>query len=251
MNNYPEILGIYSLRRKDDVGMGATTAKLDQITYWYCRQMSEDKAEVRPLNIHHIPSGIKQDLPLAEFIKTYTPEPRYYLTHTVPAMKTLKIKIDQGEKLFDKGKFDEAEREFIKALMIDDLNVEANYGLGGVYSEKNDFLKLRKVMNTLLGLGEAFQVEHKVRLNKFAITLRKNKQYEESITFFSKAMELHNVDENLYFNLARVLFEKGELEICMRHLKTAIELNSSFVEAQKFLAYCQNMQNEGAKPLGI
>lgn len=239
MSDYPTILGVYSLQIEADLGAGATSGTHHNVTYWYARQLSDKEFEVQPLNAHHVPSGVRSTMTEMDFIKQYTPEPAFYRLHTVPALETLARKVEMGEKAFADGDLDEAEAQFIKALMIDDLNVDANYGLGEVYSEKKEFDKLKKVLNTLLGLDEAFNFEYRQKFNSFGISLRKNGHYDESIRYYEKSLEIVEDDENVYFNLARAFFEKGSLTDSIDHLKQALTINPTFVEAQKFLKYCE------------
>ncbi len=244
MSDYPSILGVFSLRKADDVGTGATQSKHAQLTYWYARQISQQDVETQPLNVYHVPSGIKRKVLLDDFIRVYTPEPRYYEVNTVPALKSLSAKIEQGEKFFSMGLLDDAEKSFLKALMIDEMSVPANYGLGEVYTEQKDFLKLKKVLTVLMGLDDAFATEYRQKLNTFGINLRKQGFFDESIEFFNKALEIQKDDENIYFNLARVHFDKGELSTCMDILAKATQLNPGFNEAHKFIAYCERMLSQ-------
>jgi hypothetical protein len=239
VNNFPQILGVYSLELDADIGSGGTQSKHRNRTYWYARQLSQSEFEVQPLNVHHVPSGVRSVLAEMDFLKQYTPEPSYYRIHTVPALDTLSRKLKMGDDAFSAGDLDEAERQFIKALMIDDKNVDANYGLGEVYSEQKDFDKLKKVLDTLLGISEAFTYEHRQKFNQFGISLRKNGHYDESIRYYNKSLEIVEDDENVYFNLARVYYEKGLNDKCVSSLEQALNLNPEFIEAQKFLKYCQ------------
>lgn len=242
MSDYPNILGVYSLSLDAEIGTGGTAGSHMNVTYWYARQLDKDKFEVQPLNIHHVPSGVRTVLAAMDFLKQYTPEPNYYRIHTVPALDTLSRKLAMGNKAFADGKLDEAESQFIKALMIDEKNVDANYGLGEVYSEQKEFDKLRDVLETLLGINEAFTYEHRQKFNEFGISLRKNGHYDESIRYYEKSLEIVKEDENVFFNLARVYFEKGMNDKCITNLEQALNLNPEFVEAQKFLKYCQKQQ---------
>lgn len=241
MNDYPQILGIYSLQLEASIGSGATTDKHGSVTYWYVRQLSEEEFETQPLNAHHVPSGLRTVLSEMDFLRQYTPEPQYYRLHTVPALETLARKIAEGERAFEGGNMNEAESQFIKALMIDDKNINANYGLGEVYSETKEFNKLKKVLDTLLDISEAFTDEHRQKFNTFGISLRKNGHYDESIRYYEKSLEIVDNDENVHFNLARVYFEKGMTKRCIDSLKHALKINPEFKEAQKFLRYCENI----------
>lgn len=239
MAEYPKILGVFSRKKADDIGSGGTQRKHEAQTYWYVRRLGEEEFEVQPLNAHHIPSGVKSLVPRLEFIYQYTPEPDYYRLHTVPALETLARKIKLGERYFNLGMLDDAELEFIKALMIDDLNVDANYGLGKVYSEQKEYEKLKKVVDTLMGLDGAFSFEHRQKLNEFGISLRKNGHFDESIRYYNKAIEYNTKDEHLLFNLARVHFDKGDKREAAKALETALKINPEFDQAEKFLRYCQ------------
>lgn len=249
MTEYPEILGVYSLRQSSDIGTGTTAGKREQLTYWYVRRTAPDKYDVQPLNASHVPSGLRKEITEIELLTGYTPEPTYYRTFTVPALDSLARKVAQGEAMMAKGNVDEAERQFMKALMFDDANVQANYGLGEVYSEKKDFDKLKKVMKTLMGQDAAFDQEHRERFNTFGISLRKNKHYDDSVIYYTRAIELNAGDEHVHFNMARVLFEKGEMEQCLQHLNIALAVNPEFAEAKKFMAFVEKKLGKvAAKP---
>jgi tetratricopeptide (TPR) repeat protein len=244
MPDYPIILGVYSFKKETQIGLGETATKRDTVTYWYVRQLDKDLFETQPLNIYHVPSGVKQELSASEFLKNYFPEPHYYKVNTVPALTSLTKRIAQGEKLFSQGQLSEAEKEFIKALMIDDLNVKATYGVGKVASEQKDYAKLNKVLNTLLNLTEAFSQEYREQFNGFGITLRKNQHYDNALRFYSRALELNALDEHVYFNMARAYFEKGAIDDCICQLNTALSIAPEFDEARKFLNHCQKMKEK-------
>lgn len=238
MNEYPAVLGIFSLRREEGMGFGSTKATHEQVTFWYARQLSADSVEAQPLSTSHVPSGIKQLQPLGDFLRTYTPEPFYYVLNPVAALNSLKDKIEQGPERFSRETLDEAERSFIKALMIDDIVVEGHHDLGKVHPEEKEFARLRQVVSTLVGLGTDFSVVQKARLSSFGVNLRKTGNYDESVTFFLKALEISGRDENLHFNLARTQYDQGDLQACLETLRKAVDLNPEFDEALKFIGYC-------------
>jgi tetratricopeptide (TPR) repeat protein len=76
---------------------------------------------------------------------------------------------------------------------------------------------------------------HRERFNSFGISLRKNRHYDDSVLFYTKALELNAQDEHVYFNMARAQFDKGDVGECLRHLNIALAPQSGFAEAQKFL----------------
>jgi len=237
MPEYPIILGVYSLGLTTDLGVGETAGKHQSVTYWYARQLDADRIEVQPLNVHHVPSGVKKELATRDFLIQYAPEPRYYTVHTVPALESLAKKLKRGEEAFSLGDLDEAERQFVKALMIDDVNVTATYGVGKVASEKKDYAKLKRVLGTLLHLDEAFAQEYREQFNSFGITLRKNGNFDEALAFYGRALELNANDDHVHFNMARAFFDKKSVDDCLRHLNLALSIRPDFVEARKFLDF--------------
>ena len=243
MAEYPIILGVYSHRRGIRVGTGSTQTQHQKVTYWFARQLAQEDFDVQPLNIYHVPSGLREFVKSEKLMAEYTPEPNYYQVNTVPALKSLFEKISKGEEYLKGGQLDAAEKEFIKALMIDDLNVQANYGLGEVYTEKNEFEKLLKVLKVLMGLEDAFNLENRERLNSFGVRLRKNGHFDQAVSFLEKALVINPEDDHILFNLARVHFDKKDYENCKKRLLEALELNPDFSEAKKFLNYCTQIAN--------
>lgn len=237
MSIYPLIMGVYSLGKKAEIGAGGTTGSYQQVTNWYVRRLDDDVYEVQPLNSNHVPSGVTSKLKKGDFIRQYQPEPDYYKRHTLPALKSLNEKIAAGEKLFDEGKLDDAEKSFLKALMIDESNIPANMGVGAVYSEKKEFQKLRKVLAILMNSDAAFQEEQRNRFNTLGMSLRKQGLHEEALGYYLRALELNKTDENMHFNVARVYYEKGDNTSALKHLKQCLKMNPDLDVAHKFVKH--------------
>jgi tetratricopeptide (TPR) repeat protein len=245
MSVYPQILGVYARQAEADVGTGATQGSYSQTTYWYVRRTGDDAFEVQPLNANHVPSGLRSVFPKGEFLAAFSPEPAYYERNTLPALRSLQKKIAEGEEQFAKGRLDEAERAFLKALMIDELSVPANLGAGAVYAEKREFLKVKKVLGILLNNDETFQVEQRARFNTLGMSLRKQGMLDEALTYYRKALEYNDADENLHFNLARVYFDKGDHVATLTHLEHCLRLNPELEVARKFQRYCRKQLGDG------
>ncbi len=234
---YPQILGVYSRKEHKDVGSGQTRRGHEETTYWFARRTSNDDYEVQPLNANNVPSGMRTTLAKGDFMRDFNPEPSYYETRTLPALKSLQKKIELGEKFFQQGLLSQAEKEFLKAVMVDDQNARANLGLGAVYTEQGEFAKVRKVIGILLNNDDAFREEQRKQFNTFGICLRKQGLHEDAIRFYTRALEVDPGDEHLHFNLARVYFEKGEDLECLKHIETALQINPKFEAGLKFLNY--------------
>jgi tetratricopeptide (TPR) repeat protein len=242
---FPRVLGIYSSEDEVEAGSGSTKKRVIKKIYWYVRQVEDEKFELQPLNANHVPSGIIKEVDLKGF-SGLTPEPSYYKKITLPVLESLQEKVDRGEKYFNKGQLSAAERQFLEALKIDDLNVRANFGLGEVYAEKQEFVKIRHVLGVLLALDETFREEHRKRFNSLGVSLRKNGLAEEAIKYYGKALEYNEKDDHLHFNMARAYYDKGEFGKCEQHVERALELNPEFREARLFKRY---LQSEGPSKL--
>lgn len=234
---YPQTLGVFSRAASASVGAGTTAATRESLTYWFVRRLGDDVWELQPLNQNNVPSGERTSIPKSAFMENYLPEPRFYESKTLPALRTLREKIAQGEEHYAEGRLDAAEKEFAKALMIDDRNVPANLGAGAVWCDKGEMQKVGKVLDLLLGSDETFKAEQRSLFNRFGISLRKKGMFDYAAAYYAKALEMEPRDEHLHFNLARVLFERGDPEGSLGELAIVLGLNPGLEVARKFQAY--------------
>ena len=233
----PAVLGVYSLRKISAIGSGETMVDHKNVTYWYVRQMSEERFEVQPLSTQGLPSGIVKMVALREFIKTYTPEPFYYSEHPVAALENLAYKLLDGGEDVSPGALDGREYSALKAFMVGPFATPDSSS--PEYEKEHRVLleSVRKVLGALLSRCVIAKYEHRVRFNRFGVSLRKDGYFDESIGFFAKALEIETRDENLYFNMARVYYDMGDYHECSKALGHALSINPDFVEASKFLRY--------------
>jgi len=244
---YPQALGVFTRVATGNVGAGTTASARESTTYWFVRRLGDDLWEVQPLNQNHVPSGERKTIPKGTFMENYLPEPRYYETKTLPAMRSLRDKIAKGEEHYAEGRLDQAEKEFVKALMIDVESVPANLGAGSVWLDKGEMQKVAKVLDVLLGSDETFKAEQRALFNRFGISLRKKRLFDYAVAYYSKALETAPRDEHLHFNLARVRFDQGDLAASMAELNRSLEINPQLDVAHKFLTYLNKHNADKAK----
>ncbi|CCO23878.1 tetratricopeptide repeat protein [Maridesulfovibrio hydrothermalis] len=237
MGDLNQVLGVYSKNIMDHTGTGATMQKAEHKTYYYVTRSGVDEYHVQPLNDQHVPSGLVTSLTKKQFISTYAPDINYYERKTLPALKSLKSKIDKGEEEFSNGNLDKAEQSFTRALFLDPENPKANLGMGSVQCSKKNFKKLSKIIEKLLNNDEVFLEEQRQEFNMFAISLRKQSLFDEAINFYSKAIEINENDENLHFNIARAYFDAGMNPEALKHIEKALEIDPSLEWAIKFKKY--------------
>lgn len=233
-----KIQGVFSTQAVQKVGTGTTSRKTIQKTYWFVEEASDgENILVQPLNVNYIPSGPKRETPKEDFLQKFNPEPEFYLNTVYPKMRELDETIVRGEKHRESGNAYSAEFEFKQATNVDEENVKANFGLGLTYLDRGDDIKANDIFQRLVTLDAAFEPEHKHLFNDFGINLRKNKMLDQALEYYLRGEELEQNDENLFHNIARVYYEKGELGMCVDYLKRSLSINPDMEESKMFMDY--------------
>ena len=233
-----EVMGVYSHSTKYEYKVRDDGSRYRNSTYWFVRKRSDDIYEVRPLDGRHLPSGVVNLVPKEDFLKFYTPELSYYQDNSLPCLESLQKKVSMGRRLFNMDRLNEAEREFLDAIVVEDEEgggEEEEGGLADVYAEQRKFTRLRDMVDKLLNSNEDFRETERHRFNDFGIDLRKQEQFDDSIRYYTKALEVNALDENLHFNIARAYHGKKFLDECRDHLQKALTINPDMDEAKGFL----------------
>lgn len=234
--NKTEVRGVFSTQEIRKVGTGTTTRKTVQKTFWFVEQHG-DTIECQPLNANYVPSGPKRKITMDELIAKFSPELEFYQMSVYPKMREVEQSVGKGDSHREKGETFAAEYEYSRALKVDVANVRANFGIGLTYMERGELDKAQNIFDRLLKLDGAFDAEHKHLFNEFGINLRKNKMLTQSVEYYQRALQLTANDENLHMNLARVLLETKDMDGCLEHLFTALELSPRHEISLKFLAW--------------
>ncbi len=224
--------GIFYEQSTVTLGTGAT--KKTQVLKNYCRAEQIDKDSIRVIYLDQggKPTGIELKLTIDEFVKRFTLEPNYK-----PKTKEeilLDKHIARAEKHRERKEFNSAEWEYSSALKIDQESLKANFGIGTLYMEMGEEAKAREVFRKITEIDAIFEEQNKHIFNEFGINLRKAGMYDEALTHYSKAIEISPDDEHLYFNVARVYFEKGDIPTAIDWLDKALSINPDFDEAKRF-----------------
>lgn len=229
-----KINGVFSTQSVSKVGTGTTQRKTIQKTYWFVDENDDGTVDIQPLNVNYVPSGPKRQIPKEDFLAKFNPEPEFYFSTVFPNIRKLDDALVRGEKHRARGANYSAELEFKRAADVDEGNVRANFGLGLTYLARGEYIKANDIFERLVKLDAAFDQEHKHLFNDFGINLRKNRMFDQALAYYVRAEELVDNDENLYHNIARVYYEKGNLEECVRYLKKALQLNPNHTESLRF-----------------
>jgi tetratricopeptide (TPR) repeat protein len=108
--------------------------------------------------------------------------------------------IRKGNKLYDQGKFKEAEMDYRKALEVNKESDKGKFNLGtAVYQEKN-FNESTKIYEELAGKQLDKSTKAKIYHN-FGNSLLESKQYEQSIAAYKNALLNEPSDRDTKYNL--------------------------------------------------
>ncbi|SBW03471.1 Tetratricopeptide repeat family protein [uncultured delta proteobacterium] len=238
--HHPEkkgIEGVFSNQEVRKVGTGTTTRKTIQKSYWYAIEQENGDIELQPLNLNYVPSGPKKRISKDEFLENFSPEPEFYVSNVFPKIKEVNKTIARADRHRQNKEYFSAEMEYGNALKIDEDNIRANFGLGITYLERGENNKAEDILTRLVKLDGAFEAEHKHLFNDFGINLRKNGMYDQSIAYYTRALELTTHDENLYYNVARAYLEKKDPGSALEYLLKGLELNPTQDTLLKFLMW--------------
>ena len=126
------------------------------------------------------------------------------------AQKDVKL-LREGNKLYDKGKYKEAEVDYRKALEINKESDKGKFNLGtAVYKEKN-FNEATKIFEDLSGRQLDKQTKAKVYHN-YGNSLLEAKQYDQSIAAYKNSLLNNPADKDTKYNLeyARSMLKKQQ-----------------------------------------
>jgi len=224
---------IVSDRQPAKLGAGGTATAEDSCVYYYAEKTGPELVSLQLTTPHFLPTGDKKSVPIAEFLRRYRPEPLLYFNKALPAMEALQHTLSKAESHLKNNRLDKAEATFKEALSLDKDNIKAVFGLGITYVSGGNTENAGEIFDKIMSLELAFSPEYTNMFNEFGIKMRKVGMLDKALAYFRKALEFNAQDENLYFNLARVYYERKDDAKVLGCLDKALELAPGFLEAQK------------------
>ncbi|MFZ7111058.1 MAG: tetratricopeptide repeat protein [Desulfatiglandales bacterium] len=154
-----------------------------------------------------------------------------------------------GKALFDKREWSRAKSCFKKALSIDSGCVDAYLHLGDLYFERQEYNKAITTWKQAVKVSPRFTFLAYRRLESAYSKMKNLKPVED---FLRECAESHP-DPFTHLALARFLHNEKDDEGALRELRRALELDSSFWEARKFMGQillAQDMRDEALSAYG-
>ncbi|WP_419778744.1 hypothetical protein [Maridesulfovibrio sp.] len=232
-NPMPKIKGTFSTKLVQEIGTGTTKRKVIQSFLYFAEERDNGEIGLRVLNENDVPSGEEQVISKDELLESFTPEVELYTSTVFPAIQQLNKTLAKADRQRQQGNTFTAEMEYGKALKIDEENIRANFGIGLCYLDRNEAEKATDVFERLIMLDATFEKQHKHLFNDFGISLRKNRMFDAAVKFYSRALGLTDNDENLYFNIARCLYEDGKKKESLGYADKCLTINPESKPALK------------------
>jgi tetratricopeptide (TPR) repeat protein len=234
----------FSTRRSGYIGTGHTRRRTVMKVFWYAEQLDAVRFALWMLNKNNVPTGKREVVEKDKLLSDYHPELEYYTEHVQPQVEQLNEHIGRGDACRAEKDYACAEREYGKALGMDEKNVHSLYGLTLTYLKSGDSAKAESLLPHLMHLDASFDPEHKHLFNELGIELRKRGMYDSARHYYGRAIELAADDEHLHFNMARVLYEQSDWSGCVEHLRKSLAINPGFEESQKFFEHLKTVVDE-------
>ncbi|MBW2621464.1 MAG: tetratricopeptide repeat protein [Deltaproteobacteria bacterium] len=147
----------------------------------------------------------------------------------------LEDKIQRFQTLLNDERFKEA--TVLAQEILDDPNAELKHfvAVGDIYLKAELWEDAQHIYRSA---GKRYPNSIHI-LNRMAISLRKNGQFEESLAYYREVSRLAPRDEGVYYNVAVAFIEWGRKEKAVQALEKALEIKPDFEAASKLLIKLQ------------
>lgn len=227
---------IYLKQETIRLGFGSTSRDTVIENYFQVDLADQENiVSIRLLNISDQPFGEPTLITREELEQNYTPCPDYFKNKKDPKAQLAEKHVELGEEHFDNRQFFSAEREFNKALALNEKDLKANLGKGKTLYARGEKKEAKEIFDQLSQMEDLFEKENKHIFNEFGIELRKRNLHDEAVSNYTKAIAIDPEDPVLYYNLGRAYYEKKDREESIEQLTRAMTLKEDFKEARDLL----------------
>jgi len=227
------IRGIFSTK---SVSTDESGAEVQRKVYWLVREQADGTFRVQPLSKNFVPTGEAKSVTRDGFLDRFEPEPEFYI-ESISRKKRSADDILGLEGPLDEAGLPLAGLDLAAAQKVNEENVRANFNLGLMLMSQDRQGKALDIFERILRLSGPFDADHKHLFNSLGIRLRKARLFDAALKFYERAATLAPDDENIYHNMARALFEKGEMKMAMDRLKKSLDLNPELRESRQFVRF--------------
>ena len=166
-----------------------------------------------------------------EVLEGYLPDFSFFKQHLAEPYKALSRLL-----LYNAGNFPEDVSKLLNALLS--LAHGAKLTPGEHTISSGDLELVRQMLRDIDPKNPGFEFVY--ALASAAIKHRKNKNHDQAIYYYMKAMDIGGEDPNILFNLARVYHEIGSADRAKQTLKRELQLDPTMKMARQFMDFLTN-----------
>lgn len=144
---------------------------------------------------------------------------------------------------FSRGKFDEAEKHFIKVLSYNEHHPEALNRLGVIYIQKEDLRRAELLFKKLLDL----KPKEAAYYCNYGRCLYNQQRFEEAIEAYVSAIELEPKRPSRYVSVGQIYYEMKNFEKALEHFVKALELSPQNMEYLHIVAELAELMGDAAR----
>lgn len=226
---------IYVQRSQITLGLGETSRNMVSENYYQAEFLEDGSVRLALLDNDDNATGLTETITKQTLESDYQLVLDYFETRPDPKKRAVEKKLAVGRGHLEKEEYNSAEYEFDGVIKMDQKQVEAHLGKGQSLVGQGDIEGAKEVFSSLAEIDDLYDHKNKHIFNTFGITLRRNSLYDQAISTYAKALKLDPGDENLYYNIARAYYEKGDPVRSEKLLKKTLDLNNNHTQAQSLL----------------
>jgi tetratricopeptide (TPR) repeat protein len=207
---------VFSTAKSRNPGRGTTLRGQGRVHYWLVRQAGGDGYAVRGLDGDFLPFGEESRIGSDELLEHYMPEVAVFEERMLPSARRRNYRLVAANR----------ESGYRRSLLVvDEANVRGLFELGREYFLARRTAKGRALLGELLRVRTPFPGKDQFLFNEFGIALRKIGWFEGAVICYRRALKYTDIDDHLFYNLARAYYEQGQWWDCMTMLTRCFERN--------------------------
>jgi Flp pilus assembly protein TadD len=146
-----------------------------------------------------------------------------------------------GDRLYERGRVEEAVGEFRRALTLDPHNANVRNSLGVCYAQMGKFQQAVAEFSRVIGL-EPNDFMSRYNLGCALLSLKREAEAEQAL---SRAADLEPDNPTVYFQLAKLCTQQNRLEEALIHLRRTVDLKPNWAQAWRLLGECLLGRDDG------
>jgi tetratricopeptide (TPR) repeat protein len=139
-----------------------------------------------------------------------------------------------GDRLYERGRMQDAVEEFHRALSLDAQNVNVRNSLGVCYAQMGKFEEAVAEFSRVIEL-EPNDFMSQYNLGCALLSVKREGEAEE---VFTRAAELEPDNATVYFQLAKLCKQQSRLDETLNHLKRTLDLKPNWAQAWRLFGEC-------------